>query len=106
MPVALVIALKDLRQRLRDRAAVILGFVAPLAVAALISLAFGGGDTFHADVAVVDHDTGPVSAGFTSFLTSPELADVVTVRRVASDAAATRMVRDGSVGAAFVLPAG
>ena len=106
MPVALVIALKDLRQRLRDRSAVILGFVAPLAVAGLISLAFGGVDTFHADVAVVDHDTGPVSAGFTAFLTSPELAKVVTVRRVDSDAAATRMVRDGTVGAAFVVPAG
>jgi len=33
MSAVLAIALKDLRQRLRDRSALVLGFVAPLAVA-------------------------------------------------------------------------
>ena len=106
MPVAVVIALKDLRQRLRDRSAIILGFVAPLAVAGLISVAFGGADTFHADVGVVDRDQGPVAAAFGSFLSSPELSDVVSVRRVGDEATARRLVRDGTLGAAFVLPPG
>ena len=33
----LVIARKDLRQRLRDRSAIVLGLVAPLGIAALMS---------------------------------------------------------------------
>ena len=54
MSAVLAIALKDLRQRLRDRSAIVLGFIAPLAVAWLISMAFGSVGSFHADVAVVD----------------------------------------------------
>ena len=37
-----VIAAKDLRQRFRDRSAIVLGFVAPVAIAALMSVAFRG----------------------------------------------------------------
>jgi ABC-2 type transport system permease protein len=33
---ASVIAAKDLRQRFRDRSAIVLGFIAPIAVASLI----------------------------------------------------------------------
>ena len=39
MRIALVVAAKDLRQRLRDRSALIMGVVAPLLLAAIISLA-------------------------------------------------------------------
>ena len=63
MSAVLAIALKDLRQRLRDRSAIVLGFIAPLAVAWLISMAFGSVGSFHANVAVVDLDGGPVAAG-------------------------------------------
>ena len=35
MPAALIIAGKDLRQRLRDRSAIVLGLIAPLLIAAL-----------------------------------------------------------------------
>ena len=74
------IALKDLRQRLRDRSAWVLGFIAPMAVAGLISVAFGGAQSFHTSVAVVDDDHGAIATGFTQFLRSPDLHDLLTVR--------------------------
>ena len=58
------IAVKDLRQRLRDRSAWVLGIFAPMLVAGLISLAFGGAQSFHTTVAVVDEDHGAIAAGF------------------------------------------
>ena len=100
------IAVKDLRQRLRDRSAWVLGVVAPMAVAALISFAFAGAETFHTTVAVVDEDHGPVAAGFSEFLRSPDLEDLLTVRSVSGREEAEQQVGDGSLGAAFVLPAG
>ena len=68
MSALLAIALKDLRQRLRDRSAILIGVIAPIAIAALISVAFASTGSFHADVAVVDLDGGPVAAGFTTFV--------------------------------------
>lgn len=51
MRAAFVIARKDLRQRFRDRSAIVLGVVAPVVIAALMSLAFHGVQNFnfHAD---------------------------------------------------------
>jgi ABC-2 type transport system permease protein len=104
--VVLAIALKDLRQRMRDRSAIVLGFLAPVAVAALISVAFGSAGSFHANVAVVDHDGGPVAAGFTSFVQGPELADLLTVKPVTSEGDARAKVTKGDLSAAFVIPKG
>jgi len=103
---AFAIALKDLRQRLRDRSAIVLGFVAPLAVAWLISMAFGSAGSFHANVAVVDLDKGQVAAGFTTFVKSPDLAGLLTVKPVTSEADARAKVASGDLGAAFVIPQG
>jgi len=106
MSAVLAIALKDLRQRLRDRSAIVLGFVAPVAVAALISVAFGSAGSFHADVAVVDLDRGPVAAGFREFVTGPDLADLLTVKPVTGEADARARVARGDLSAAFVIPKG
>ena len=38
MTAAITIALKDLRQRMRDRTAIIMGVIAPFALAAMFSL--------------------------------------------------------------------
>ena len=102
----LVIALKDLRQRLRDRSALVLGFIAPLAVAWLVSAAFGSTGSFHMDVGVVDRDGGQVAAGFQSFRRSPELSDLLTVTVVPSEAEARAKVDNGTLSAAFVVPEG
>lgn len=103
---ALAIAAKDLRRRLRDRSALVLGFVAPLMVSVLMSFAFAGVESFHAEIAVVDHDRGALAQSFRQVLTGPDLSDVVSVRTVESDAAAREQVDDGTVGAALVIPAG
>jgi linearmycin/streptolysin S transport system permease protein len=103
---ALLVAGKDLRQRLRDRSALVVAFVAPFVLAAIIGLAFGGDDGFSATYAVADADRGPVAAGFTDgVLASPGLRDLVTVRR-ADPGQARALVGRGEVDAAFLLPAG
>jgi len=71
----LLVAGKDLRQRLHDRSALVIAFIAPFVLATIIGLAFGGDDAFRASYAV--------AAGFTDgVLASPGLRDLVTVREV------------------------
>ena len=106
MSAVLAIALKDLRQRMRDRSAIVLGFIAPLAVAWLISMAFGSVGSFHANVTVVDLDGGPVAAGFSTFVKGPDLADLLTVKSTAGEADARAKVANGDLSAAFVIPRG
>lgn len=106
MPPLLVIAAKDLRQRLRDRSAVVVGLVAPLVVAFLMSTAFKGADTFHYTLALADADHGPVATAVEQLLGSPELRGIVTLRREPTPAAASEAVRDRKAGAGLVLPAG
>jgi ABC-2 type transport system permease protein len=102
----LAIALKDLRQRLRDRTAWVTVFVAPLVITALMSLAFSGAATFHAKLAVVDLDHGAAAAGLMQTLHSPQLAGTVTVRSYPDAADAAQAVRHGTEQAAIVVPAG
>ncbi|HYN19237.1 MAG TPA: ABC transporter permease [Actinomycetes bacterium] len=102
----LLVAGKDLRQRLRDRSALVIAFIAPFVLAAIIGLAFGGDFAFKATYAVADADRGPVAAGFTEgVLASPGLRDLVTVRQV-DPGEARALVDRGEVDAAFLLPAG
>lgn len=102
----LLVAGKDLRQRLRDRSALVIAFIAPFVLAAIIGLAFGGDAAFRATYAVADADRGPVAAGFTDgVLASPGLRDLVTVREV-DPGEARALVDRGEVDAAFLLPAG
>jgi len=101
-----VIAAKDLKQRFRDRSAIVLGFVAPLGIAALMSFAFRGADRFHITVGVVDRDHGPLATAFASFMQNPALHGVVTVRTVPDEATARRLVRNGSLSSAIVVPPG
>src|SRR5918994_1391003 len=103
---ALLVAGKDLRQRLRDRSALVIAFIAPFVLAAIIGLAFGGDAAFRATYAVADADRGPVAAGFTDgVLASPGLRDLVTVRKV-DPGEARALVDRGDADAAFLLPAG
>jgi ABC-2 type transport system permease protein len=103
---ALLVAGKDLRQRLRDRSALVIAFVAPFVLASIIGLAFGGDYSFKATYAVADADKGPVAAGFSDgVLASPGLRDLVTVRQVHAGEARA-VVGRGDADAAFLLPAG
>ncbi|MFN8035112.1 MAG: ABC transporter permease [Acidimicrobiia bacterium] len=108
MRAVFTIARKDLRQRARDRTAYIVGFVAPLALATLIGLAFGrSGVDFHTSYAVVDRDHGALARSFlTDVLGGADLRKVASVRTVPGVAAAERLAEDGKVSAAFVIPPG
>lgn len=105
---ALVVAGKDLRQRLRDRTAYIVGIVAPLVLAGLISLALGrSGFQFEATFAVVDQDGGQLARVFVEeILGDADLQEAVTLRLVNDRDEAVRLARAGEVAAAIVVPAG
>ncbi len=106
MPAPLLIAGKDLRQRLRDRSAIVVGLVAPLVIAALMSLAFKGADTFHYTLGVVDADHGPVASGLVKALHEAPLDQVLTVHAYPSRSAAAAAVRANRAQAALVIPNG
>jgi ABC-2 type transport system permease protein len=104
--VVLAIAAKDLRQRLRDRSAWVIVFLAPVLISALMALAFNNNSEFRANIAVVDLDRGPAATGLTRVLKSPELSGTVHVRSYAAESAARRAVDAGTVHAAIVVPEG
>lgn len=103
---ALVVAGKDLRERLRDRSALVLSFVAPVVIATVLSLAFRSTASFHTSVAVVDQDGGRVAAAFAAMLHERPLSSVVSVQPVTDEQQARAEVRKGTLGAVFVLPKG
>lgn len=108
MRAALLIATKDLRQKLRDRSALLVSIVAPFALAALFASVLGGlQQSFHAHWALVDLDGGEVATGLAEGpLRGMQEAGVLTLERLPSVEAARAAVEDGSVETAIVIPAG
>jgi ABC-2 type transport system permease protein len=109
MRAALLIAAKDLRQRLRDRSALLVALVLPLALASIFGLILhdvgSGRTTFH--YAVVDLDRGAAARGLTTHVLGElEREGLVEVRREASVAHARRLADRGTVAAAIVIPRG
>lgn len=109
MRAALVIARKDLKQRLRDRSAIVAAFIAPLALAFIVSGAFGGGFTniFGAHYVVVDLDGSDLSRAFSEqVLGAPQFADQITTAEAPSEEAARELIERNEASSAFVLPQG
>ena len=106
LPPALLIAGKDLRLRFRDRSVLMLGFVAPLMIATLMSFAFKGTDSFHVTVVVVDADHSTMGDAVLSVLRSKDLRKVVGVTTATSASRAAVLVKDGTADAGLVIPAG
>lgn len=118
MRTALLVAGKDLRQRLRDKSAFLYGIVAPLGLAFIFSFVFNPIDssTYKADAVIVDQDRGPLAAAFSKMLQPLEDDGVITLRQVGSVAEAERQVEAGSdtfadkktktADVAFLVPAG
>jgi ABC-2 type transport system permease protein len=106
MRAALLIARKDLRQRLRDRSAIVIGLIAPLLIAALMSFAFKGTETFHYSLGVVNDDHGAVATQLVKSLNSKASRTVLSVVNLPSSSVARADVHDGHVAAALVIPAG
>lgn len=108
MRAVLLLAGKDLRQRLRDRSAILIAVVVPFGLAMIFNLVFGSGaipDPFR--YAVVDLDRGEVARSFVDHVLDPLVDEkIITLRRVGTVAEAERLATDGTIDAAFVLPAG
>lgn len=108
MNAVLLIARKDLRQRLRDRSAIIMALVLPLALAIIYNLIFGSAATPRPfRFAVVDLDRGQVAQGFTShMLPQIERDGLIEIRPVATRDEAFTLASDGTIDAAFIVPQG
>ena len=106
------IAWKDLRSTMRNVPALAMMLLAPLALAALLGFAFGGGQSFSISatkVAVANADTGAAGAAqnagavVVGVLKSPDLSDIITVSDKPSAAAARKSVDDGKTATACLL---
>lgn len=108
MRAAALIATKDLRQRLRDRSAILVAVVVPLALAAVLGAVIpdaGDGD-ISLRYAVVEGDRGQAARAFGDGLRRLEREGVIALRRAPSSEEARRLADAGDVDSAFVLPAG
>ncbi len=107
----LTIAAKDLRLRLRDRSVFILGLLAPGLLALIFTFVFGdvldpAGGGFEATYSYVDLDETEASAGLGQVLEAVGATEQFVIVEHPSREAAVAAVDDGSVAAAFIVPAG
>lgn len=102
---ALLVAGTDLRRRLRNRSFVLQAFVGPIALASIISLAFGGGISFEVEVGVVTADRSAFASGLRDELLEADVQGVSFVPVIGADAARAA-VSEGDLGSALVVPAG
>lgn len=105
--VALLIAAKDLRQRFRDRSALIFAIVAPLGLALIFSRLIGPSAGFHATWVVVDLDGGTLATVLRDdVIGGVAKTGIADVSDLPTEAAARTAVEDGTADAAFVIPQG
>jgi ABC-2 type transport system permease protein len=103
-----IIAAKDLRLRLRDRSALVMGIVAPFLLAFILNTVVGGAldtDDFSVGYAVVDQDRGEVGATFVDVLEELDVVDIELTTGLSENEARDE-VDGGSLDAAFVIPEG
>ena len=109
MRAALLIAGKDIRQRLRDRSALMIAVVVPLVLASIFGLIFHNAITGHVTFTfgVVDQDRGPVAHAFVADALGPlERAGLVKLDQESTLSAGRHAADANQVAATFVLPAG
>lgn len=105
------IALKDIRLRLRDLSAIILGIVAPLALAVILDLVFGSafgasGGGLDLQFGVVDLDGSEISEGFALTLEELEADGLAVVMRFEDTTSADEALQGGDLDSYFVLDDG
>jgi ABC-2 type transport system permease protein len=106
---ALRIAGKDLRLRIRDRSALILGILAPLVLSYIFYLVFGpatSGQGLGLEFGVVDEDRSEISASFTSILEGAESDEVLELSVFEARSAADAALEAGEVDAIILIPSG
>lgn len=102
------IATKDLKLRIRDRSAIITGIIAPLFLAFIFQLIFGGAFDQSLDLSfgLVDLDGSEVSAGLGQVLDAIEGEGVATVERFGSRAEAEDAIEEGGADAFILIDEG
>lgn len=109
MPASLRIAGKDLRLRIRDRSAFILGILAPLVLSYIFFLVFGPaatGQGLGLEFGVIDEDRSELSTSFTSVLESADSEGVIQLSVFDERAAADAALEEAGVDAYFLIPQG
>ena len=108
MRAALTIAAKDLKERLRDRSAVILAVLVPLGLAFIMNLTLGPitDQAFSTEVAVADADGGAVAQAFSGMLAEIEEGGFIAVSEASDPSAARVMVADDLISTGYLIPDG
>lgn len=105
---ALTITARIIRQRVRDRSAIIFAVVTPLGLALAFSFLIPNQfSSFHTNFVVVDQDGGQLATALVDdVLGQLQTAGVADIRRVDSTAEASAAVKAGNAGAGILIPAG
>ena len=110
MSAARQIAAKDLKLRLRDRSAIIIGIIAPLVLAFVFNAIFGsGGDigtSLDLQYGMVDLDQSEISVEFTSILESIEEEGVLVIDTFDDRSSAEAAIEEGEIDAFYLIPEG
>ncbi|HEY4607538.1 MAG TPA: ABC transporter permease [Acidimicrobiia bacterium] len=109
MGAATRIAAKDLKLRVRDRSAFILGIVAPLALAFIFNVVFGdafAGETLELEYGIVDLDGGEVATAFNEVLSEVGSGGLFNMTPYQSRSDAETAVEDEAIAAFFLLEEG
>jgi ABC-2 type transport system permease protein len=109
MPVAALIAAKDLRQRVRDRTAIIAALLLPFMMATILSLTVPnatGRSTSKYQFGVVNDDHGPAALFFVKEVLGPLQRQKLIQMHPASLARGRALVRTSKASATLVLPPG
>ncbi len=106
---ALRIAGKDLTLRIRDRSALIIGIGAPLTLAFIFNLIFGGavtGSGLGLEYGVVDEDRSEIARAFVAVLEEAEEAGILALETFEARAKAEASVERDEIDAYLAIPEG
>lgn len=109
MRATLLICAKDLKSRLRDRSALLIGIVVPLSLAFIFNSIFSGigGNSTAIDLGVVNADGGAASAQFVSqVLGAVGRSGLIAIHREPTVARARMLAGNGTLQAVIIIPAG
>jgi ABC-2 type transport system permease protein len=109
MRAAWLICAKDLKARLRDRSAILIGIVVPLSLAFIFNSIFSGisGASDVISLGVVNADHGAVGQQFTSqVLTAVGRSGLIAIHPEATLTQARALAAKGTLAAVIVIPAG
>jgi len=109
MRATLLICAKDLKARLRDRSALLIGIVVPLGLALIFNSIFSGigGNSKAIALGVVNADTGVASRQFvTGVLQAVGRSGLIAIHREPSLRRARALAAGGTLDAVIIIPAG